>query len=542
MLKRSTSVADLQSQSFDLLVIGGGITGAGVALDAVTRGYSVALVEREDYAYGTSSRSSKLMHGGLRYLKNFDIALVRESLLERQLMVDLAPHLVRPLEMVITEVDGKRPDRMLKLGLTLYDLLAASGKKSGWRSPRHRKLKADQVVERVPALEGRGVTYGYSFYDCQTDDVRVVLTVLEEASVRGVTTCNRVAVTEPVLDGAKLNGVKATDTVSGEEFIIKAKNVVNATGVWADKLWSSNAETAVENVPKLRPAIGVHILLDSETLPMNSAAVVPVSDGRSIFTLPWLGSTLIGTTDLDYSGSVSPPNPPEDHIQYLLDAVNSFFGKQLDRDSITGAYAGVRPLIDDGKGSSVDASRKAQLYESSDGLLTITGGKFTTWRRMAKTVVDRLVQRDGLKAPCLTESVTLSKPIEDVKLTCSQLTEETLDHLLARYGSRADQIVNLVEEKPQLAKVVVEGHTDILAEAVYSVRVEQAESLSDVLLRRTRLGLQAADRLFALESSSVDVLANVMAEELGWSAEDKCSEVDRLLDEARSEGVVVSSK
>src|SRR3954454_23265883 len=294
MLSRTDAVKALGSDAYDVLVIGGGITGAGVALDAATRGYSVALIERADYASGTSSRSSKLVHGGLRYLQNFDLGLVREALLERQINVRLAPHLVRPLALVVPAFDGQRLDRIVGLGLNAYDVMAVdrlrrsplrrrlAREDADWSPARHRTIEGEEVVELIPALASRAPTSGYLFYDCQTDDVRLVLTVLAEAERFGAVMANRVEVTE-LVDG----GVAAVDTETGEPLRIRAANVINATGVWADRLRPGELHDEAD-IPHIRPSRGTHVTVSHEALPLFAGAIVPAGGGRSIFALPWL--------------------------------------------------------------------------------------------------------------------------------------------------------------------------------------------------------------------------------------------------------------
>jgi glycerol-3-phosphate dehydrogenase len=263
VIARAVAVAALRSERFDLVVVGGGITGAGVALDAATRGYSVALVEKADFASGTSSRSSKLVHGGLRYLQNFDLGLVREALLERQLMVRLAPHLVRPLPFVVAAFDGARPDRMVGVGLNLYDAMARGGRgrqDGDWAPERHRVIAGDEVVGLLPALDARAPASGYLFYDCQTDDSRLVLTVLAEAERFGAVCANRLEVTDLVDEGGRTSGVQVRDALSGERFPVRAANVVNATGVWADRLRPEELHDEAE-VPRIRPSRGTHVVL-----------------------------------------------------------------------------------------------------------------------------------------------------------------------------------------------------------------------------------------------------------------------------------------
>ena len=349
MIARAQALEALGRERFDVAVIGGGITGAGVALDAASRGYSVALLERADYASGTSSRSSKLVHGGLRYLQHFDIGLVREALLERQLLVSLAPHLVRPLPIVVPAFDGARLDRLVGVGLNLYDVMSVErlrgrrGSAVNWSPDRHRVISGAEVLELLPALGAREPTSGYLFYDCQTDDARLVLTVLSEAERFGAICANRLLVTELARgEDGRAAGVKVLDRERGTEFTVRADNVVNATGVWADRIRPDELHTEAE-LPTIAPSRGTHLVLSHGDLPLRAGAIVPAGEGRSIFALPWLGHSLIGTTDNNYEGDIDHVRPADADIEYLLSAVNRFFATKLDASDVTGAYAGVRP-------------------------------------------------------------------------------------------------------------------------------------------------------------------------------------------------------
>ena len=552
MITRERAIDALRSERFDLVVIGGGITGAGVALDAASRGYSVALVEKADFASGTSSRSSKLVHGGLRYLQNFDLGLVREALLERQLMVKLAPHLVTPLQLVVAAFDGSRPDRLTGIGLNMYDVMATPALRgrrgarrddSDWSPARHRMISGEEVLELVPALDGRTPTGGYLFYDCQTDDSRLVLTVLAEAERFGAICANRLEVTE-LLAGASANGrydrarsgVRVLDAETGEELTVHADDVINATGVWADRIRPEELHSEAD-VPKIAPSRGTHVTVAHTDLPLAAGAIVPAGEGRSIFALPWLGRSLLGTTDNNYSGDIDHVQPSVEDIDYLLAATNAFFGTELGMDDLTGAYAGVRPLISSGDTrKSVDISRKAELYETSSGLITITGGKLTTWRRMAKLAVDRLVERDGRDAPCRTQEIPLGQPIDPGALPRVQgVPEASYAQLASRYGHAAEQVLALAEADPALAEPILRGHPDLLAEAAYSARFEQARTVGDVLLRRTRLWLLAAPELGVGSDAPVRV-ADALGCELGWDAGRVGYEAERFSEEARAEG------
>jgi len=564
MISRERAVEALRAERFDLVVIGGGITGAGVALDAASRGYSVALVEKADFASGTSSRSSKLVHGGLRYLQNFDLGLVREALLERQLMVKLAPHLVRPLPMIVAAFNGARPDRLTAIGLNMYDVMATPtlrGRRSArraaqqaaraaregsepepdayWSPARHRTISGEEVVQLLPALANRGPTGGYLFYDCQTDDVRLVLTVLGEAERFGAVCANRVAVRE-LLTSEDQSGVIVEDVESGERFVVAADNVINATGVWADRIRPEELHSEAE-VPKIVPSRGTHVTVAPADLPLGAGAIVPAGEGRSIFALPWLGRSLIGTTDNNYEGDIDHVHPSPEDIDYLLEAVNGFFGLALGPENLVGAYAGVRPLISSGDSrKSVDISRKAELYETSSGLITITGGKLTTWRRMAKLAVDRLVERDGREAPCRTDEIPLGEPVDPAALRrVDGVAEDSYEALAGRYGHAADSVLALAAEDPVLAKPIVAGQPDLLAEAPFSAQREQARTVADVLLRRTRLGILAGREVCAAGSRVPAAVATALGRELGWDARRVELEVERFAEEAAAEGIAV---
>jgi glycerol-3-phosphate dehydrogenase len=574
VIERSQALAALSQDEFDVVVVGGGITGAGVALDAATRGYSVALVERADFASGTSSRSSKLVHGGLRYLQNFDLGLVREALLERQLMVALAPHLVHPLPLVVPAFDGARPDRLVGVGLNLYDVMSVDRDRlrtrrskrartereqgnqpqqaegASWSPERHRVISGEEVLELLPVFAGqssigREPTSGYLFYDCQTDDVRLVLTVLGEAERFGAVCANRLNVTSLLEQDGRTRGVRALDAESGAELEVRAANVINATGVWADQLRPDELRDEAE-LPRIRPSRGTHLILRHEDLPLVGGAIVPAGNGRTIFALPWLGRTLVGTTDNDYEGDLQHVRPSTEDIDYLLQAVNDFFGISLDTGHLAGAFAGVRPLISTGDPKkSVDISRKAELYETSSGMITITGGKLTTWRRMAKMTVDRLVERDARDAPCRTHEIPLGQAIapEDLPRVegVGRVGPDPYPALAARYGDAAHQVLALAAESNpahlELAQPIVPGLPDLLAEVVLAARKEQARSVGDVLLRRTRLGLLAARELGGV-GNPIDRVADVLARELGWSSERRGEEIERFAQEADAEGIM----
>ena len=551
MLSRAEALETIAGETFEVVVIGGGITGAGVALDAASRGYSVALLERDDYAVGTSSRSSKMVHGGLRYLQNFDLGLVREALLERQLMVQLAPHLVYPTPFLVASLGEDRRDRKLGIGLNMYDVMATtrvgrsrremrSSKEEDadfyWSPDRHRTIDRDEVLELIPALAARDPHDAYMFYDCQTDDVRLVLTVLGEAERFGAVMLNGADVVEVTSDNGRAAGVAFVEAESGERVEVRADHVVNATGVWADEIRPEVIEE--EDVPRIAPSRGTHVVIDQKDLPMGRAAcIVPAGEGRMIFSLPWYGRTLVGTTDNDFEGDIAHPRPGEDDVEYLLDAVNDYFGTRLTQSDLVGAYAGVRPLISSGDPrKSVDISRKAELYDTTSGMQTITGGKLTTWRRMAKQTVDRLVEREGREAPCHTAEIPLGMEARPDDLGAPEAVSEEAVHQLAfRYGHATRAVLDLAWKDPRLAEPIVPGRPDLLAEVAIAARREQARTVADVLLRRTRLGILAAPRLRT--AADVRPVAEVLGRELDWSRRRVKQEAEAWVEAAAREGI-----
>jgi glycerol-3-phosphate dehydrogenase len=555
MLEREKALEAITAERFDVVVVGGGVTGAGVALDAASRGYSVAIVERNDWAIGTSSRSSKMVHGGLRYLENFDLGLVREALLERQLMVQLAPHLVYPTPFLVPAFGEGRLSRTLGIGLNMYDVMASTrvgqarrdrearvGAGDYWAPDRHRVIPGEEAIELVPALGPLEPSEAYLFYDCQTDDVRLVLTILGEAERFGALCLNRAEVRGLREEDGIATGVLCVDSESGSEFEVEADNVINATGVWADRIRPEEIHDEAE-VPRISPSRGTHLTLPAGKLDLaQGALIVPAGAERRIFALPWYGQALIGTTDNDFDGDIMRPEPGAEDIDYLLSAVNEFFGRDLGPADVTGAYAGVRPLISTGDPrKSVDISRKAELYETSSGLLTITGGKLTTWRRMAKQVVDRMVERAGRVAPCRTADIPLGMAAGEGELDPPEGLDEAdlpdgyRELLGFRYGHAGRRVLQIAGQEKGLAAPIVEGHPDLLAEAVVAARLEQARTVGDVLLRRTRLGLLAAPQLRS--AGAVRPVAAAMGAELGWDDRRVDSEAEAWLEEARLEGI-----
>ena len=456
MLPRPDAVHALASEEFDVLVIGGGITGAGVALDAATRGYSVALVEKADYAAGTSSRSSKLVHGGLRYLQNFDLGLVREALLERQINAALAPHLVRPLPMIVPAFEGARPDRLIGLGLNMYDVMAVDrlrrsplGRRrvrdrnqdgqEDWSPARHRMIDGAEVRELLPALAAPRPHRRLPVLRLpdRRRAARADRARRGRALRRGVR--QRARGHRPAR-GGRARARRPRPRRRERRGVRDPGRRRSSTPPACGPTGSAPSELHDEaEVPVIRPSRGTHVIVPSERLPVTVGAIVPAPDGRTIFVLPWLGQTLIGTTDNDYEGDIDHVQPAAERRRVPARAppARSSAPSSATRD-IAGAYAGVRPLISTGDPKkSVDISRKAELYETSSGMVTITGGKLTTWRRMAKMTVDRLVERDGRDAPCRTGEIPLGMPVAALDLPRVEgVGEDAYEQLAGRYGYR----------------------------------------------------------------------------------------------------------
>ena len=336
--------------------------------------------------------------------------------------------------------------------------------------------------------------------------------------------------------------VTVRDAETGDEHPIHAANVVNATGVWADRIQPEELHSEAE-VPTIAPSRGTHLTLESADLPLVAGAIVPAGEGRSIFALPWLGRSLIGTTDNNYNGNIDHVRPSPEDIDYLLEAVNAFFGNALGPDRVAGAYAGVRPLISTGDTrKSVDISRKAELYETSGGLITITGGKLTTWRRMAKMAVDRIVERDGREAPCRTHEIPLGQSIDPAGLPrIDGVSEASYAALAGRYGNAAEKVLATATARGELARPILQGMPDLLAEAAFAARNEQALSVADVLLRRTRLGLLAGRRLCSPGAEEPVRVARAIGAELGWDEGRVAREAESWREEAEAEGIAGKS-
>jgi glycerol-3-phosphate dehydrogenase len=502
--------ATTSGDPLDLLVVGGGITGAGIALDAASRGLKVGLVERFDFASGTSSKSSKLVHGGLRYLEQREFGLMREACTERDLLRRLAPHLVEPIPFVLP-VSHRLTRAKFGVGLWAYDALAS------FKNLRlHRHVDGAETESLVPALPRGQVQGGFVFYDCKTDDVRLVMEVLIQATRYGATVANYCAARN--LEGGENGCVALVEDVLGDErFEIRARRIVCAAGVWADRV---EALARPDATARLRPSKGIHLVLPRDRIPLGEAAafVPDIERRRMLFVIPWLDSVLVGTTDTHYDGSLDCPSVDEDDRAYCLDAVNAIFGKELGTGDIAGAYAGLRPLIA-GADATADLSRRHSVYDIAPGIRGITGGKLTTYRRMARDAVDRVASDLGVTTKSRTRWIRLgSRNVDALKAAVSRrtrrlgLSSEVGANLVRCYGDRALDVLDVAAQGDALGPLASD-HQPIAAEAMYCARHEMTVTLSDLLSRRTRLALTDPSGGVGTKS----VAPALLGAELGWS-------------------------
>ena len=520
---RAANLDRMRGEVFDVAVIGGGITGAGVALDAASRGLSVALIEKRDFASGTSSRSSKLIHGGLRYLEQFHFGLVRESLHERAVMSRMAPHLSRPLQFLVpiysTNARSPLGSNRLKLaaGLWLYDLLA------GRRNvARHRWVSREGALKLAPALEPSALRGAFVYYDCLTDDARLVIEVIKAAAAHDAAIANYAVARGLRKDDADMSVVEIEDVLNGSRFELRARIVVNAGGVWSDEV---SRLSDAGSPTKLRPSKGIHVVTPAEKFQNQTAVLIPsVGEQRFLFVIPWHGRTVIGTTDTDYEGDLDRPVAEPDEVNRVVEsAARAFPAAKLSREDVISTFAGLRPLIRaDDKNSTKELSRKEEIFETDSGLITITGGKLTTWRRMAERVVDFISQRferNGSRS-ALDASVTnrirlAGGSIDNDPARAAaefDVSASTVEHLMNTYGGNYRVVLDITGESKEMKETLVRGLPQIEAEVVYAARYEMIATVEDVLARRTRITLLASDH----GRSCAMRVATLMGAELGW--------------------------
>ncbi|MFN7930023.1 MAG: glycerol-3-phosphate dehydrogenase/oxidase [Blastocatellia bacterium] len=521
----------MKAETFDVLIIGGGITGAGLALDAATRGLKTALIEKRDFSAGTSSRSTKLIHGGLRYLEHYDFALVREGLRERAELLKLAPHLAEPFPFIIPIYQDRRRNYdhplLVRAGLFLYDLLAGK-----YNIQRHRRVSRAEALELAPQLDPRGLKGALVYYDGRTNDARLVIEVIKSAHAYGAAIANYVRFIGFLKDAqGQVAGAHLHDEMAGESFDVAARTVINATGIWMNEV-RSLSENLSDDDKQLRPSKGIHLIVSAERLRVTTAWLIPaIGEKRFYFVVPWEGRVNIGTTDTDYTGNKDAPGAFEAEALQILQAINAYFpSAQLELSDVISAWAGLRPLISSGNTnqSTTAVSRKEEIFADKDGLISLAGGKLTTYRLMAEKGIDlaaeQLRERFGktTKKSRTTDLVIgggLLKPHE-LEARAQQVSQTenlplaTALHLLHSYGSDYERLLELMREDEGLRAPLLPDLPNVAAEVVYAVRHELAITLADVLTRRTRVAMLGA----ALDCTG-DV-AGLMERELSWDAEE----------------------
>jgi glycerol-3-phosphate dehydrogenase len=536
---RDSALAAMAGEEFDLTVIGGGITGAGVALDAASRGMRVAVIDAGDFSSGTSSKSSKLVHGGLRYLQQGEVGLVYQALAERQRLLRNAPHLVKVLPFLIPMfgqggVIPAKISRLLGSAMWGYDLTG------GWRvGKRHERLDRDEALAYMPTLPADRLVSAYLYYDAAADDSRLVLAVLRTAALEfGAACANHLrAVGLHKDDGGVVDGVEVVPTgvgthePVGDPFTIRSRAVVNAAGVWSDEVRTLDEGTDPDSI---RPAKGIHITVPWHKVRNRIAAVVPVpGDKRSVFVIPNGDLTYIGTTDTDYDGPIDDPQCSPEDVAYLLRAINGACTEEITAADVVGTWAGLRPLVkaasSDGhtSGRTADLSRRHKVAVSDSGVVTITGGKLTTYREMAADTVDEVIESVLARRPGFAgygRSTTADLPLRGAAGHDSvhraaevypAVAAEHLDHLAGRYGGEARVLMAAVQSDPSLGEPLVPGLPYLRAEAVFAVRHEMARSVDDVLSRRTRARLLGRDD----SAAAAEEVAALIGAELGWNTE-----------------------
>ena len=545
--ERGATLSRLATERFDVLVIGGGITGAGAALDAASRGLRVALVESRDLASGTSSRSSKLVHGGLRYLEQLDFKLVYEALRERDLLVSkLAPHLVKPVSFLYPLYRKVVERPYVGAGLALYDAMEGTRRPV----PHHRHLSVRGALKLAPGLSPARLAGAMLYYDAQVDDARHTLTVARTAAAHRAVVATRVSATELLRgpDGIRVTGARVRDEESGHEVDVRAEAVVVCAGVWTDLVYDL---AGVRAGYRVRMSKGVHVVVPREAVHADTGMIVK-TDKSVLFFIPWGERWIVGTTDTDWSGDRAEPAATEEDVDYILAAANRVLARPLTRADVIAVYAGLRPLVasPDGNGSkgakggakgskgskpTTKVSREHVVDVPVPGLVSIAGGKFTTYRLMARDVVDAAVGGfDRVVPASVTEKLPLlgADGLAAVQAGAPRLAEDyrvpqaVVEHLLGRYGTLATEVLDLIRDDPGLARPLAEGHPYLRAEVAYAVTHENALHVEDVLMRRMRLFIESAD---SGTGAAADV-SSIMGRLLGWNRRRRAAETRRYLD------------
>jgi glycerol-3-phosphate dehydrogenase len=534
--QRRAAIAAMRERELDILVVGGGIVGTGSALDAVTRGLSVGLVEARDWSAGTSSRSSKLVHGGIRYLEQLNFALVREALIERGLLLQrIAPHLVKPVKFLFPLTHRVWERAYIGAGMLMYDVFSYTGGRPPG-VPHHRHLTRKQLYKAIPSLKKGAMIGGMTYYDAQVDDARYGASVARTAAFYGAHVATRVRVEGFIKVGERVVGVDAQDLETGERFQIRAKQVVNATGVWTDDTQGLVGERGQVHV---RASKGVHLVVPRDRI-RSTMGMILRTEKSVLFVIPWGRHWLVGTTDTDWALDKAHPAATAKDIDYILDHVNEVLAVPLTREDVEGVYAGLRPLLAGESDETSQLSREHYVAHVVPGLVVIAGGKWTTYRVMGKDAIDEAASAmDGRIPESVTQDIALvgaegyQAAWNQRRATAARvgIHPVRIEHLLNRFGTLADEVLALITERPELAQAVPGADDYLQAEIVYATTHEGALHLDDVLARRTRISIEAWDR----GVSAAPVAARLMAEVLGWDAAHEQLEVETYLQRVRAE-------
>jgi glycerol-3-phosphate dehydrogenase len=521
----------MQTTPFDIVIVGGGVTGAGAALDAATRGLSVALIEQRDWAAGTSSRSSKLIHGGLRYLEQGDISLVREAKREQTLMLNrLCPHLVQPVSFLYPLTRPVWERAFIGAGVLLYDLLAGHSV-----LPRHRHLTRRGAKRLFPSLKSGLLRGGIEYYDALVDDARHTLTLARTAAHHGATLASSTQAKAFIKTGSRVTGVRAKCLETGLEIDIAAKQVINATGVWTDEVQSLAGRGRIH----VRASKGIHIVVPRDRIHGDSGLILRTATSV-LFVIPWKSHWIIGTTDTDWNLDLAHPAASRSDIEYLLGRINEVLSEPLTSEDIEGVYAGLRPLLEGESDATSQLSREHAVSQSVSGLISVAGGKYTTYRVMARDAVDLASHALPKRVPesCTDRTPLLGAPgyhaywnRRETLARDSGLHVAQVEHLLWRYGSRIDELLALIADRPALGQPLEGAPSYLAVDAWYAASHEGALHLDDVLTRRTRISIETFDR----GTEAAPAVSKLMAEVLGWDEVTRTHELDYYATRVRAE-------
>ncbi len=518
----------LKNDEFDILVIGGGINGAGIALDAASRGLKVALVEMSDFAAGTSSKSSKLIHGGLRYLEQYDFKLVREALQERELMVTtLAPHLVKPVSFLYPLHEKFKERTYVGAGMALYDALRGFKRALPW----HKHISQKELSEVAPSLRLDLITGGYQYFDAQVDDARHTMMIARTAAKYGAIITTRTSCKSLIREGRKVQGAVIVDTESGEEITVKAKCTIMAAGVWTDSLYDS---FGIKPGYRVRMSKGAHIVVPGSAIKSNTGVIIK-TELSVLFIIPWGDKWIVGTTDTDYNDDPAAPLATREDVNYILAQANRVLEPKLDKSQVIGVFAGLRPLVSsDPDSATTELSREHVVDHPVPGFVTIAGGKYTTYRVMSEDAVDSAVSdlmrivpdscTEGLAIIGADGYSVLLNKADDLASDYG-VSSSAILHLLERYGSLFHEVLEPAILDKNWSKPIVESLPYLRAEILYAVTHEGARSIDDVLSRRTRISFEASDQ----GTSAVEEVGEIISKVLGWNKTQTQASIDEYL-------------